>query len=229
MTVELPMKQWGSKMVVNWSVVNGSYQFGESIVEVITNKMVEKIAKVSGNKRKEGRLEVRLNGFEDIYECGTESFKKGSFLKNLIKKSIHKIIETMVKPTNYIPMIYNPIRKNFLGETDQESMDYMFTTLASSNDERDYRTKWKQFAKNYHPDYLRRELFPHEKIMYQVLNETKDFTIRYIKNTNEFIKNAWKDEEVGSKEDIKKDLEDKLNMDLTDEEIEEFIKTVMEY
>ena len=32
-----------------------------------------------------------------------------------------------------------------------------------------------------------------------------------------------------SEEDIKKDLEDKLNMDLTDEEIEEFIKTVMEY
>ena len=157
MMVELPMKQWGSKMVVNWSVVNGSYQFGESIVEFITNKMVEKIAKASGNKRKERRLEVRLNGFEDVYECGTESFKKGAFLKNLIKKSIHKIIETMVKPTNYLPMIYNPIRKNFLGETDQESMDYMFITLASANDERDYRTKWKQFAKNYHPDYIRRE------------------------------------------------------------------------
>ena len=87
MMVELPMKQWGSKRVVNWSGVNGSYQFGESIVEVITNKMVEKIAKVSGNKRKERRLEVRLNGFEDVYECGTESFKKGSFLKNLVKKS----------------------------------------------------------------------------------------------------------------------------------------------
>ena len=64
MMVELPMKQWGSKMVVNWSMVNGSYHFGESIVEVIANKMVEKIAKVSGNKRKERRLEVRLNGFE---------------------------------------------------------------------------------------------------------------------------------------------------------------------
>ena len=92
-------------------------------------KEFEKIAEVSGNKRKERRLEVRLSGFEDVYECGTESFKKGSFLKNLIKKSIHKIIETMVKPTNYLPMIYNPIRKNFIGETDDESINYIVKTF----------------------------------------------------------------------------------------------------
>ena len=88
MMIELPMKTYSTgKQVVNWVMVNGSYNFGESVVEVIANKMVEKIAKVSGNKRKERRLTVRLNGFEDEYECGTESFRKGSFLKNLIKKS----------------------------------------------------------------------------------------------------------------------------------------------
>ena len=146
MIVELPMKKWGSKMVVNWNMVNGSYQFGESVVEVIANKMVEKIAKVSGNKRKERRLEVRLNGFEDVYECGTESFKKGSFLKNLIKKSIHKAIETMAQPHNYLPVLWQPVIKNFLGETTEESIEYMYNELDKCESLKEVRSWYKKYA-----------------------------------------------------------------------------------
>ena len=41
----LPMRKRGSKMVVDWKMVSGSYVFGDYIVEVIANKMVEKIMK----------------------------------------------------------------------------------------------------------------------------------------------------------------------------------------
>lgn len=188
MNIELPMKQWGSKMVVNWNMVNGSYSFGENIVEVIANKMVEKFAKVSGNKRKERRLTVRLNGFEDEYECGTESFKKGSFLKNLIKKSVHKLIKTMNKPSSLLPMIYNPIRKNFFGVTDNESLVYMFDKLGDcADDDKAIRRTYKQFAKLYHPDYLGRELFIDEIVVLEVLKETKEMLLMNYKDMMEVL------------------------------------------
>lgn len=185
MMVELPMKKWGSKMVINWSMVNGSYQFGENIVEVIANKMVEKIAKVSGNKRKERRLEVRLNGFEDVYECGTESFKKGSFLKNLIKKSIHKAIETMAQPHNYLPVLWQPVVKNFLGETPEELIEYMYDELNNCESLKEVRSWYKKYAKYYHPDFLGRDLFPYEKITYNYLNDAKEKLVNFLKDLEE--------------------------------------------
>ena len=188
MIVELPMKKRGNSMVVNWNMVNGTYNFGESIVEVIVNKMVEKIAKATGNKRKERRLTVRLNGFEDEYECGTESFKKGSFLKPLIKKSVHKLIETMNKPSSLLPMIYNPIRKNFLGITDKESLIYMGNALGDcAEDDKAIRRTYKQFAKLYHPDYLKRELFPDEIIVLEVLKETKELLLMNYRDMMEVL------------------------------------------
>lgn len=189
MNTELPMKTYSTgKMVVNWTMVNGSYNFGERIVEVIANKIVEKIAKASGNKRKERRLTVRLNGFEDEYECGTESFKKGSFLKNLIKKSVHKLIETMNKPSSLLPMVYNPIRKNFLGITDKESLEYMgHCLMVESDDDKAIRRTYKQFAKLYHPDYLGRELFPDEVIVLEVLKETKEIALMNYRDMMEVL------------------------------------------
>ena len=170
MMIDLPMKTYSTgKQVVNWVMVNGSYNFGESIVEVIANKMVEKIAKVSGNKRKERRLTVRLNGFEDEYECGTESFRKGSFLKNLIKKSIHRIIENMSKPSSLLPIIYEPIQKDFLGIVIPESEERMFDEIEYFESIKDVRSWFKKYAKYFHPDFLGRELFPYEEVIFNEL------------------------------------------------------------
>lgn len=216
MMIELPMKTYSTgKQVVNWTMVNGSYSFGESVVEVIANKMVEKIAKVSGNKRKERRLEVRLSGFEDVYECGTESFKKGSFLKNLIKKSIHKIIETMVKPTNYLPMIYNPIRKNFIGETDDESINYIVKTFTECDTIKEVRKIYKRFARMYHPDSLGRELFPHELLVNEhILKVMRDGIIDQIKAYDKVMA-EWEDDEELPMEDLMK------MWDITEEDLME--------
>lgn len=146
----LPMRKWGSKMVVDWKMVNGSYVFGDHIVEVITNKMVERTAKVSGNKRKERRLEVRLNGFEDVYECGTESFKKGSFLKNLVKKSTHKAIKYL------LPAKLEDISLvNFWGHFDQEYFDMIDNEFGEAFTLKEIKAVYKKYAKRLHPDTSR--------------------------------------------------------------------------
>ena len=80
---ELPMKIYSTgRKVVDWQgvIVGFKLTIDTYIIRVLENKMVEKTAKTSGKKRKERRLTLQLNGFEETYECGTESFKKGSFL-----------------------------------------------------------------------------------------------------------------------------------------------------
>ena len=118
--LNLPIKTYSTgRQVVDWQGVMVGFKLAidTHIVNVLENKMVEKIAKASGNKRKERRLTVQLEGFKETYECGTESFKKGSFLKNLIKKSITKIVKEMTKPSNYLPMKLEDIPMvNFIGD-----------------------------------------------------------------------------------------------------------------
>ena len=119
--------------------------------------------------------------------------KKGSFLKNLIKKSITKIVEVMSKPSNYLPAIYNPIRKNFIGETDKESMEYMGFQMAFCTDTKELHKVYKQFAKLYHPDFLGRELFPHEQIVFDYLNSNKKMLDENIRENNEWLNSLWED------------------------------------
>lgn len=153
MMVELPMKIYSTgKTVINWSMVNGSYNFGENIVEVIANKMVEKIAKVSGNKRKERRLTIRLNGFEDEYECGTESFKKGSFLKNLIKKSVHKLIESIVKPSLLLPARVDDIRVIDLWGRTCGYGEFISKEFDKSITLKEIKNVYRKYSKIFHPD-----------------------------------------------------------------------------
>ena len=85
----LPMKTYKTgRMVVDWKAINKGDKFKVDDayeIEIVSNQMLEKIAKVSGNKRKERRLEIKLRGFKEIIEVGTESFKKLSFMKRLSK------------------------------------------------------------------------------------------------------------------------------------------------
>ena len=77
------------RQVVDWKNI---FQFtvdGHQI-KVISNEMVVKVAKTSGKSRKERRLQVTIDGVNSI-EIGTESAKKGSFIKRLLK--VTKVIK----------------------------------------------------------------------------------------------------------------------------------------
>lgn len=157
--LNLPIKTYSTgRQVVDWQGVMVGFKLAidTHIVNVLENKMVEKIAKASGNKRKERRLTVQLEGFKETYECGTESFKKGSFLKNLIKKSITKIVKEMTKPSNYLPMKLEDIPMvNFIGDLTQQGVDMFNQEFNKAFTLKEIKAVYRKYAKRLHPDTSR--------------------------------------------------------------------------
>lgn len=156
---ELPMKIYSTgRKVVDWQgvIVGFKLTIDTYIIHVLENKMVEKTAKTSGKKRKERRLTLQLNGFEETYECGTESFKKGSFLKNLIKKSITKIVKTIVKPSSYLPMKLEDVPLvNFIGDLTQQGLDMFYEEFKKAITFKEIKAVYRKYAKRLHPDTSR--------------------------------------------------------------------------
>ena len=68
MEITLPKRKYSTgREVVNWVEVKGEYTLdNETTILIISNKLVEKTSKKTGNKRKERRLEVALKGFEEF-------------------------------------------------------------------------------------------------------------------------------------------------------------------
>ena len=156
---ELPMKIYSTgRKVVDWQgvIVGFKLTIDTYIIHVLENKMVEKTAKTSGKKRKERRLTLQLNGFEETYECGTESFKKGSFLKNLIKKSITKIVKTIAKPSSYLPMKLEDVPLvNFIGDLTQQGLDMFYEEFKKAITFKEIKDVYRKYAKRLHPDTSR--------------------------------------------------------------------------
>ena len=156
---ELPMKIYSTgRKVVDWQgvIVGFKLTIDTYIIRVLENKMVEKTAKTSGKKRKERRLTLQLNGFEETYECGTESFKKGSFLKNLIKKSITKNVKTIAKPSSYLPMKLEDVPLvNFIGDLTQQGLDMFYEEFKKAITFKEIKAVYKKYAKRLHPDTSR--------------------------------------------------------------------------
>lgn len=184
MEITLPKRKYSTgREVVNWVEVKGEYTLdNETTILIISNKLVEKISKKTGNKRKERRLEVSLKGFEEFVEVGTESLKKLSFIKRLIKLS-----KTMIKKTaeTYPLIVWKPIEKDFLGRTlkeCEERMDYEMSICESSGDVRKWFAKYIKF---YHPDFLGRPLTPCEQIEYDLIVKCKDSMLEWIRDLEE--------------------------------------------
>ena len=156
---ELPMKIYSTgRKVVDWQgvIVGFKLTIDTYIIRVLENKMVEKTAKISGKKRKERRLTLQLNGFEETYECGTESFKKGSFLKNLIKKSITKNVKTIAKPSSYLPMKLEDVPLvNFIGDLTQQGLDMFYEEFKKAITFKEIKAVYRKYAKRLHPDTSR--------------------------------------------------------------------------
>lgn len=156
---ELPMKIYSTgRKVVDWQgvIVGFKLTIDTYIIRVLENKMVEKTAKTSGKKRKERRLTLQLNGFEETYECGTESFKKGSFLKNLIKKSITEIVKTIAKPSSYLPMKLEDVPLvNFIGDLTQQGLDMFYEEFKKAITFKEIKDVYRKYAKRLHPDTSR--------------------------------------------------------------------------
>ena len=115
MKIQLPMKKWGSKEVVDWGKVNKGDEFlvDTNLTIVIDNNYQEVKTSKTGKTYKTRRLNVHLKGYDTVIEVGTDSLKNLSFMKKLIKMS--KFAKK--QETSYLPMIYQDgVEKNLFGD-----------------------------------------------------------------------------------------------------------------
>ena len=140
-----------------------------------------------------GKLEIKADGFDGSLWCGTQTWKTKENGANVTKRSgFHleskRFKESFVaneKPSSLLPMIYSPVVKNFLGETLEECNEIRLNEIDLLETVQDVRQWYKKYNKLYHPDFLGRELFPHEKIMFSVITETRDKLINFMKRVDE--------------------------------------------
>ena len=82
-------------------------------------------------------------------------------------------------------MIYNPIQKNFIGETSDDSFDWILDRLEDCESSKELRKVYKQMIKQYHPDILGRPLFPDEQAVFNELKRYKDLMLLNFKELEE--------------------------------------------
>lgn len=170
-----------------------------------------------------GKVEVVAYGYVGSMWVGTQTWKTKENGANVTKRSgFHseskRFKESFVaneKPSSLLPIVYEPIRKNFIGETDDESMEYICKSFVGCESIREIRNVYKRFAKMYHPDSLGRELFPHELLVHEhVLKVMRDGAINQFRAYNKVMA-EWEDDEELPVEDLMK------MWDITEEDLME--------
>jgi hypothetical protein len=133
-------------------------------------------------RNKKLRVTVLIDGIKYQHYVCTQTWKNAkdsaqstfNKLSWRFKKFFKKIIE---KTVNYLPAIYVPIQKDFLGNTLKESWKTVMIEGGKTSSVKEVRKWFKKYAKYYHPDFLGRELNLDEKACLDVLVETRDALI----------------------------------------------------
>ena len=133
-------------------------------------------------RNKKLRVTVVIDGIKYQHYICTQTWKNAkdsvqstfNKLSWRFKKFFKKIIE---KTVNYLPAIYIPIQKDFLGNTLKESWKAVMIEGGKTSSVKEVHRWFKKYAKYYHPDFLGRELNLDEKACLDVLVETRDALI----------------------------------------------------
>lgn len=150
MLLPLPIKQFKTgRVVTDWNAIGdgSTFQVNPSQeIEVVSNKQVEKVSK-TGNKRKERRLTIKLKGFKEMVEVGTESFKKLSFMKRLVKMSkTQEHVKYELIPVDEVRMT------NLFGEFEDHFYNRMEREILRAETMKEIKAVYKKWAKIVHPD-----------------------------------------------------------------------------
>lgn len=147
-------------------------------VQVVRYHREVRTSQKTGKKYYAYRLDVQMVGYSNILEISTTSWKNESFIKRLQKISVNKAVNnTFTDVNNYLPVVYNPIQKDFLGSTLNESWKMVMVEGGKVSSVKEVHKWFKKYAKYYHPDFLGRELNLDEKACFDVLVETRDALI----------------------------------------------------
>ena len=133
-------------------------------------------------KNKKLRVTVVIDGIKYQHYVCTQTWKNAkdsvqstfNKLSWRFKKFFKKIVE---KTVNYLPAIYVPIQKDFLGNTLKESWKTVMIEGGKTSSVKEVHKWFKKYAKYYHPDFLGRELNLDEKACLDVLVETRNALI----------------------------------------------------
>ena len=186
MKIQLPMKKWGSKMVVDWKKINAGDEFiiDTSLTVVIDNNWQEQ-----RKTYKARRLNVHLKGFDKIIEIGTESLKKLSFVKKLIKISKLKKEKTTV----YLPMIYSDgVEKNLFGDF----FDYVWFNIMAEfehcKNKKQITKVYGKYMKYLHPDKVNDNRYGCKKAI-ENLNNLKELYKEDVEERTQELENEVND------------------------------------
>lgn len=195
----LPQKKWGQKQIVDWKAIrnNDKIKYNNATIVVVNNEMITKVSK-TGNTRKERRITIKLGTM--LKEVGTESFKKGSFLKRMLKSKVEKVDYLNFILKRYEMKLLLPEPKDefaiFNEMNTQEIHNYIYNEFNSlvDDDEIDYYEEddIKKLAKNFRriqQKYAKRfhsDLGGSEEIMTIVNNVSRNFN-ELINSLYEFL------------------------------------------
>ena len=134
---QLPVKQFKTgREVVDWKQINQGFtvEIEDVKIVVVSNENVEKVSKTTDKPYKTRRLVVTdINELVQL-EVGSESFKKGSFLKRF-KKLLDEVkpvvIEETDTPTEVI-IDLGEISKEIKEERESDDFDYSQHTMTDS-------------------------------------------------------------------------------------------------
>lgn len=143
-------------------------------------------------KNKKLRVTVIIDGIKYQHYVCTQTWKNAkdsiqSTFNNLswrFKKFFKQIKEIN---NSYLPMIYNPIQKDFIGRTSETTYNYIGDSLSNCLSVKELNKVYKKIVKYYHPDYLGRELFPSELSLYTWLKALKDTMVEEFREMEEIF------------------------------------------
>ena len=165
MRIQLPMKKWGSKEVVDWKKINKGDEF---IIDTSLTIVIDENWQEQRKTYKARRLNVHLKGFDKIIEIGTESLKKLSFVKKLIKMSKPK------KEIVYLPMIYSDgVEKNLFGDFFSYTWVKIATEFEHCKNKKQITKVYGKYMKYLHPDKVIDNRYGC-KLAIKLLNELKE-------------------------------------------------------
>lgn len=127
---QLPIKTYKTgREVVDWKQVNQGFtvEIEDVKIVVVSNENVEKVSKTTDKPYKTRRLVITdINELVQL-EVGSESFKKGSFLKRF-KKLLDEVKPVVIEETEVIEETDTPIEVIIdLGESDTSDDDFDYS------------------------------------------------------------------------------------------------------
>lgn len=143
-------------------------------------------------KNKKLRVTVVIDGIKYQHHVCTQTWKNAkdsiqSTFNNLswrFKKFFKQIKENV---NNYLPVIYNPVQKDFLGNTLKESWDRIMEEATKLSSIKEVHKWFKKYIKYYHSDFLGRKQTFDELTCFEVLVETRDVLINEFREMEEIF------------------------------------------